>query len=191
MRDLGITGEDVASWFAGEHREQFALVRVPGAAASAWHDVLGLVVRRAYISDEALRQRALDTERPESDILAAKLPDPGSTMAGDFGEILVFLFHATEHPNTDLIGPKKWRLKQDRTKPAPYSDVVQFIVPQWPQPSEDDRILCSEVKTKSTDGASTPISSAIADSEKDRTSRLTKTLLWLRDRALLTRPAFS
>lgn len=40
------------------------------------------------------------------------------------------------------------------------------------------------MKTKSTNGDSTPISSAIADCEKDRTSRLAKTLVWLKERAL-------
>ena len=40
------------------------------------------------------------------------------------------------------------------------------------------------MKTKSTKGNSTPIASAIADSAKDRTSRLAKTLVWLRERAL-------
>ncbi|SFM36040.1 protein of unknown function [Ectothiorhodospira mobilis] len=105
-------------------------------------------------------------------------------MAGDFGEILVFLYHAAIEPEVDLIGPKKWRLKQDRTKPAPFSDVVHFVLPHWPEASTEDRILCSEVKTKSTNAESTPISSAIADCEKDRTSRLAKTLVWLKERAL-------
>ena len=75
-------------------------------------------------------------------------------MAGDFGEILVMLYHAALEQPTEILGPKKWRLKQDRTKPAPYSDVVHFVVPSWPQSSDQDRILCSEVKTKSTAGNS-------------------------------------
>ena len=105
-------------------------------------------------------------------------------MAGDFGEILVFIYQGiAEHP-TAVIGPKKWRLKQDRSKPAPYSDVVQFIVPAWPDTSTVDRILCSEVKTKSTSSDSTPIASAIADCEKDRVGRLAKTLVWLKERAI-------
>lgn len=105
-------------------------------------------------------------------------------MAGDFGEILVyFLQGASVLPKT-AIGLKKWRLKQDRLKPAPYSDVVHLVLPTWPTPSSEDTLLCSEVKTKSTDGDSEPIKSAIQDCEKDRTTRLAKTLLWLRDRAI-------
>lgn len=90
----------------------------------------------------------------------------------------------TRRPNTPIIGPKKWRLKQDRTKPAPYSDVVHFVMPSWPQSSEQDYVLCSEVKTKSTPGQSSPVAAAIADCEKDRTSRLAKTLVWLKERSL-------
>jgi hypothetical protein len=45
--------------------------------------------------------------------------------------------------------------------------------------------LCAEVKTKSTAGQSQPIATAIADSAKDRTSRLARTLVWLRERATM------
>jgi len=106
-------------------------------------------------------------------------------MAGDFGEILVFLYQASKEHSATAIGPKKWRLKQDRTKPAPYSDVIHFLLPNWPNSSTDDILLCSEVKTKSTNGDSTPIKSAIEDSGKDRVSRLAKTLTWLKERALI------
>ncbi|MBM4291364.1 MAG: DUF1837 domain-containing protein, partial [Deltaproteobacteria bacterium] len=96
--------------------------------------------------------------------------EPGATMAGDFGEILVYLYQSVRELPVEALGVKKWRLKQDRTKPAPHSDVVHFVLPSWPMPSDKDVLLCSEVKTKSTDGDSTPIQSAIADSEKDRKS---------------------
>jgi hypothetical protein len=121
----------------------------------------------------------------KAEIIAARLPDAGATMAGDFGEILVYFYQATKELPARAFGPKKWRLKQDRTKPSPHSDVVHFVLPSWPTPSANDLLLCSEVKTKSTNGKSTPIKDAIADSAKDRTSRLARTLVWLRERALL------
>jgi len=131
-----------------------------------------------------LEERAQTLGIARSEIVSSKLPDPGATMAGDFGEILVYFYQAaTAHPRV-AFGPKKWRLKEARTKPAPYSDVVQFILPSWPNPSAHDSIICSEVKTKSTDGNSSPIAEAIEDCAKDRTSRLAKTLAWLRDRAI-------
>jgi len=184
MQDLGIDIQAMAPWFADDQQSPFVLVRVRDEYAAAWGDVLGEPVRRCYIDDALLDDRARATGRPKSELVAAKLPDRGSTMAGDFGEILVFLYHAAVQPGTELIGPKKWRLKQDRTKPAPYSDVVHFVLPNWPESSTDDRILCSEVKTKSTAGGFSPISSAVVDCEKDRTSRLAKTLVWLKERAL-------
>lgn len=184
MRDLGIDTATIKSWFEDQRQSPYILVRVSDEHAAAWADVLGVPVRQCYIDDALLEERATATHRPKSELVAAKLPDRGSTMAGDFGEILVFLYHAAVEPEIELIGPKKWRLKQDRKKAAPYSDVIHFVLPHWPEPSTDDRILCSEVKTKSTAGVSSPISSAVADCEKDRTSRLAKTLVWLKERAL-------
>lgn len=184
MRDLGIDTATLVSWFAEEHESPYVFVRVPDEHAAAWVDVLGVPIRRCYIDDALLEDRAAATGRPKSELVAAKLPDRGSIMSGDFGEILVFLYHAAVEPGIELIGPKKWRLKQDRTKPAPYSDVIHFVLPHWPEASTEDRILCSEVKTKATSGQHTPISSAIDDCQKDRTSRLAKTLVWLKERAL-------
>ena len=184
MKDLGVDISALTAWFTEEHQSPYVLIRISDAYASAWADMLGGPVRRCYIGNALLDEQAARTGRPRSELVAAKLPDRGSTMAGDFGEILVFLYHAAAVPNSDLIGPKKWRLKQDRTKPAPYSDVVNFVVPTWPQPSDEDCIFCSEVKTKSTSGDTSPVTAAIADCEKDRTSRLAKTLVWLKERAL-------
>lgn len=106
-------------------------------------------------------------------------------MAGDFGEILVYLYQASKEHPAEAVGAKKWRLKQDRTKPAPFSDVVHFVLPTWPTASKDDVVICSEVKTKATNGSSSPIKAAIEDSAKDRISRLARTLVWLRERAIL------
>jgi hypothetical protein len=184
MRDLDLDIARLVDSFQPEAGAPFVVVRVPAEAADAWHDVLIDGIRRCYAADELIDQRSTAAGVSRADVLASLLPDRGSVMAGDFGEILVFIYRATaEHPSA-VIGPKKWRLKQDRTKPAPYSDVVQFIVSTWPTPSDNDRIVCCEVKTKSTSGNTTPIASAIADSEKDRLGRLARTLVWLRERAI-------
>lgn len=184
MIDLGLSVADLLPWFNHELDSPYYLIRIKEEQTALWPSMLAEAVRRSYVADAAIDEQALRTGRPKAEIVAAKLPDRGATMAGDFGEVLVFLYHATrEHP-VAVIGPKKWRLKQDRTKPAPYSDVVHFVSPSWPAATAQDRILCSEVKTKSTNGDSTPVASAIEDCEKDRVSRLAKTLAWLRERAL-------
>ncbi len=59
-------------------------------------------------------------------------------------------------------------------------------MPNRPQASAADVVLCSEVKAKATAGGSTPIADAIADCKKDRTSRMSSTLVWLRERAMTT-----
>lgn len=187
MRDLQLDPELIRSWFARDDDSVLAgiVVRPSEVGQASWLTDFVEVARRCYASDEFLAECATQLGRPRSEVLAALLPDPGSVMAGDFGEIVTFLFlGASPHPQ-QVIGPKKWRLKQDRLKPAPYSDVVQFVVPEWPIPSEEDRVVCAEVKTKSTDGTSTPISAAIADSGKDRLGRLSKTMAWLKERAIV------
>ena len=185
MDDLGFDIESALAWFPHAQDAPYVLVRVSAEHSGAWSDALGVAVRRCYVSDEIIRSRAAALGVPEAEIVAAALPDRGATMSGDFGEILVYFYQASRELPAQAIGPRKWRLKHDRTKPAPHSDVVHFVLPTWPTPSTDDRLLCSEVKTKATDGGSTPISEAIRDCIKDRTSRLAKTLVWLRERALM------
>lgn len=183
--DLEFDLADAAPWFPHDQESPYVLVRVSDEHAKAWAASLGVAVRRCYVSDSMIEERAKALGVQKADIIAACLPDAGATMAGDFGEILVYFYQGSRELPAIAFGPKKWRLKQDRTKPAPHSDVVQFVLPAWPQSSVDDVLLCSEVKTKSTDGASTPIKSAIEDSTKDRKSRLARTLVWLRERALM------
>ena len=184
MNDLGLDLEQVRNWFPHEQNEPYVLVRVSSEHAAAWAELLGLPVRRCYITDSLLQSSAADRNVSEREIVGAQLPDAGPVMAGDFGEILVYLYQgAVEYPDVAL-GATKWRLKEGRTKPAPYSDVVHFVLPSWPTPSGDDMVLCSEVKTKSTNGTFTPVEDAIEGCRKDRISRLAKTLVWLRERAM-------
>lgn len=184
MNDLDFNVDQAVPWFSHERETPYILVRVSEEDAKSWIDTLAVAFRQCYVMDTILDERAAALAVPKSDILAAVLPDAGSTMAGDFGELIIFIYHGAKAYPQALIGPKKWRLKQDRTKPAPYSDVIHFLVPHWPTATPDDIIFCSEVKTKSTDSNSDPITSAIADCEKDRISRLAKTLVWLKERAM-------
>ena len=185
MNDLGLNLQHVRAWFEHEQDAPYILVRVSEEHAKAIGVALPVALRRCYIADPPLSQGSATPTVSQLDIIASKLPDAGSTMAGDFGEILVYLYQGTREHASVPLSVTKWRLKEDRRKPAPYSDVVHFVLPSWPASSPEDIILCAEVKTKSTKGTSTPIASAIADSRKDRTSRLANTLVWLRERALV------
>ena len=192
MDDLGFAITNAVPWFTHDQEAPYVLIRVSGEHAKVWSEALAVAFRRCYVTDDALHERSValaaelkaEPDALKAQVLASKLPDPGSTMAGDFGELLAYIYQAAkEHPRV-AFGPKKWRLKQDRTKPAPRSDVVHFILPSWPKATGEDQILCAEVKTKSTQSAFSPIKQAIADSAKDRTSRLAATLVWLRERAM-------
>lgn len=192
MNELGLNATNVLPWFPHERNQPYVLVRVSAENANAWVIALRDAVRRCYLSDEALRNRAHELE-PEiqgtfesrqAAIINSKLPEPSATMAGDFGEILIYAYQAAKALPRATIGPKKWKLKETRTKAAPYSDVVQFILPSWPIPSAQDEVLCAEVKLKSTVSLFNPIKVALEGCEKDRTSRLSKTLEWLKDRAI-------
>jgi hypothetical protein len=192
MNELGLDANHVLPWFPHERDEPYVLVRVSAENANAWVVALRDAVRRCYITDALLegQAQALEDELQgtfvtrQAAIINSKLPDPSATMAGDFGEILVYAYQAARALPRNTIGPKKWRLKEARTKPAPYADVVQFILPVWPNPSGQDEVLCAEVKMKSTDNGKSPIADALKGCAKDRTSRLAKTLQWLKERAL-------
>ena len=158
-------------------------VSVSETHATTWPALLAGAVRRAYIADARLQQIAQANNMTQAAVLATKLPDPGSVMSGDFGEIVAYIYLAGVAGGA-ISGPKRWRLKADRTKSAPFTDVVQFTLATWPIPSDADAIVCAEVKAKSTASAFDPIGDAIEGMERDRTSRLTKTLVWLRERGI-------
>lgn len=184
MQELGLQPEAAAPWFVTTPAQGYTRVSVPAEYAAAWGDLLSDAVRRCYISDAKLQQRAQATGDTTATVLEATLPDPGSVMSGDFGEIVGYIYLATREAPMTATGPKKWRLKQDRTKAAPCSDVVQFVLPNWPEATPGDRIICAEVKAKATPGPFAPIARAIEGSLLDQASRLTRTLVWLRERAI-------
>jgi hypothetical protein len=184
MLDLGVDLALVRSWFPHLQETPYILIRVSREHAQTWADTLKVSIRRCYITDQILLGAADQNQITQAEVIAAKLPDPGATMSGDFGEIITYLYQGARQQPASALGVVKWRLKQDRTKPAPHSDVVHVVLPSWPTPTADDCVFCAEVKTKATAGNSTPIANAIEDSKKDRVSRLARTLEWLRERPL-------
>lgn len=182
-----ILGLDLAAFDASlveVNDTPFVVVRAQAAQSTKWAQLLGVPARRCYISDEKLLERAKATGVAGSEVAAAKIPDPGAVMSGDFGEIVTAFFMATRALPAVSIDPVRWRYKADRKKTAPYSDVVQMVLPTWPMSSANDRIACAEVKTKATKGKFDPIAAAGDGSALDRGGRLVNTLQWLKDKAL-------
>lgn len=184
MDDINFNFTNALACFQHEQEYPYVLVRFTPELVEQLQIELTAPLRRCYITDQLLAERAAELGLSQATVLASRLPDQGATMAGDFGEILCYLYQSTKELPATAIGVKKWRLKQDRTKPAPKSDVVHFLMPNRPNPSTEDAVLCAEVKLKSTDAKTTPIASAIEDCSKDRTSRLAQTLVWLKERAM-------
>jgi hypothetical protein len=178
--DLGV----FAASLAEIHDTPFVLIRADASQCEQWAELLGVPARRCYISDARLAARASEAKVDASEIAAAMIPDPGSVMSGDFGEILAAFYLAARSLPAVAIDPLRWRYKADRRKSAPYSDVVQILLPTWPQASPQDRILCAEVKAKATSSSFDPIEAARTGSALDRRGRLVNTLQWLKDKAL-------
>lgn len=184
MQNLDIDLVLTKALFVTMQDDPYVIIEVSDEAALELERILPTALRQFYISDALLDEIHLSSRVPKNDLVKLKLPDPGATMSGDFGEMLTAVMQgALAHP-IEVIDPKKWRYKQDRTKPAPKSDVVQFALPTWPDSSEQDRLICSEVKAKALKGRSNPIKSAIEDSKKDENGRLASTLSWLREQAI-------
>lgn len=185
MDEIGFDFNQAVQWFSHAQDDPYVLIHVSENSVAQLLTAIGVPLRRCYIADEAIKQSVARSGSSAREVVCRVLPDPGAVMSGDFGEVLTYFYQSVRALPNEAIGVKKWRLKQDRTKPAPKSDVVHFVVPAWPTASEDDVVLCAEVKAKATPGDSKPIESAIRDCKKDRVSRLASTLVWLRERATI------
>ena len=147
---------------------------------------LPLKFRQCYISDNELAERLQDPDLTNADILDAYLPDKGSVMAGEFGEIISFYLVKSIYLPIQLSGPLKWRIKPDAKRAAQYTDVVLYHLADPISPTKEDILVAVESKVKSTKTNKHPIQDAIDGSAEDRTRRLAVTLAWLRRRAIKT-----
>lgn len=184
MHELDLDQDALVSGTKRADAQGYVLIEIDAQDAARLPPLLAMPVRRCYVSDDELFRATAENGGEAGELVDAKLPPPGSVRSGDFGEILTALLQGSFERPDAALEPKKWRLKQDNTRPAPYTDVVQLVLPEWPQASPQDRVLCSEVKTKATGTSWRPVSAVLADAERHSDGRLLNTLLWLRKRAL-------
>jgi len=137
--------------------------------------------RKCYITDQKIEELLSrhNGNISAKKIIQSKIPDPGSVMAGDFGEITAYFILKGKYLPIKLFGPKKWRWKNDRNKALLFTDVIMFD--RNDTPSEKDLVVLAEVKTKSTKRTKNPIQQAIEGVQKDYVSRFARTLIWLKD----------
>jgi len=143
-------------------------------------------LRRRYASDRTISEtlKALRASEPSytaKDLLETYAPTTGSVASGEFAELLTFLL-LVEWRSAE--GVEKWRWKIASGKPLPFTDVILFALANAPDASPEDLLLSAEVKAKATDTDGHPLQDALDDANKDRVSRLAKTLVWLRARYL-------
>lgn len=151
-----------------ETLEEFLVEELPGCYVTAAH----------------VRSRVAITGKQAGEILANRLPDRGNVMSGDFGEILSMFFLSSERAER-TFPVKKWRYKQDFKKSAPHSDVIILHRQTRRRATTDDFVICAEVKQKATPSKTyIPIESAVASLSVDRTGRLGRALVWLREKAV-------
>lgn len=119
MIELGLLPAVAASWFVAQPEQGFTRINVAADVAATWGLVLRDAFRRAYISDERLETSAQATQHTRASVLAAKLPDAGAVMSGDFGEIMGYMYLASRDPHQPTLGPKRWRLNRTARRQRP------------------------------------------------------------------------
>ncbi len=138
--------------------------------------------RRCYITDRELDDLSKKNGESKDDILRKYiLPDVGNIMSGDFGEILSYFLVIDKYNNEGLLikGPRKWRFKPARNKPAPCSDAILFYFHNKDKSSINDKMISIESKMKATSSKKNLIQDAIDGAQNDKNSRAAKTLNWL------------
>lgn len=178
---------EIAAWF-GDHNKPEGSIEVRAhyletEGSAQLEEFMSKAIPSCYISETDLSARMNETGLSASEILQNKIPDPGSVMAGDFGEVLC-LFYLGSESAVPVKKLKKWRYKQDRLKAAPHSDVIIMHRASSEGPSTDDFVICAEAKLKSTVSTFSPIERSIEGYESDKTGRLARTLVWLKEKAI-------
>jgi hypothetical protein len=78
MNEIGLDAADASSWFEYEDQNTFQLVRVSAEAAASFTEVLGIPIRRCYVSDAVLDARVAASGVSWTGLVQAALRDPGA-----------------------------------------------------------------------------------------------------------------
>jgi len=179
--------ENMFSWFEDHQKLADAIdVRahvLPKDKTALLEDFLVANIPNCYITDQNIAARMVDTGLSASQILQNQVPDRGSVMAGDFGEVTTLFFLGSERDET-INNIMKWQYKQDRNKAAPHSDVVILYRENSKKTSVNDFVICAEAKLKSTKSNFSPIERSIEGYKSDKTGRLARTLVWLKEKEI-------
>ncbi|TGL59511.1 hypothetical protein [Leptospira sarikeiensis] len=138
--------------------------------------------RTFYIGDVELKDKAnLNQITPTEFLREYILPDKGSIMSGDFGEICSFLIASekSKKEKKPVYGPLKWRWK-DKNKASLHTDCILFYRKNFKTASTEDFLISIESKMKATPSKKKHrIQDAIDGAADDKLFRLALTLKWL------------
>src|SRR4030095_8778859 len=155
---------------------------------SEWIDFVNKLTtdtRLCYIDNSNLHTLCQKRKVPPGDFLDKYiLPLKPTIQSGDFGEILSYFIVIENHKKKGihLVGPRKWRWKEDRNKPSPGSDSILFSMQNSNKPSPQDHLVSIESKMKSVASKKCRIQEAIDGAAKDKLTRLVKSLIWLEEK---------
>lgn len=170
---------DLLSHFTIE-KDQFVILKLNENELDTFLSKLPPNYRKCYITDKRLKEHVETLQMHYSDILKEfYLPDPGNVMSGEFGEILSYLILQEYYLPLRLVGPKKWRWKDDRNHAIQKTDVMLFH--REKEPSNEDLLVSAEIKSKATRNNSyDPIKNAVEGAYDDFVRRLAVSLNWLK-----------
>lgn len=175
----------VLKFFVRTDNEHYVLYKLKDNVWLEFINSLTVDFRLCYIQDPQLKELSRINNVTESVFLENYvLPDDPIIKSGDFGEILCYFAVMENYQNKNIIvnGPKKWQWKENRNKAAYYCDAILFHRASDDKFTENDLLVSVESKMKATANNNNPIQNAIKDAEKDKLTRLAKTLNWLEEK---------
>jgi hypothetical protein len=181
-----LVGEtDIQQFFIYFEKNDFHVYRLNGADTESFLDAIKEEARKYYILDSELAEKSEEIGIGKSEFLEQYvLPSVGKIKSGDFGEIFSCFFVKEHYAQKGfiLVCPRKFIWKMDRDKAMPFTDVVGFYREDIAKASSNDFIVSVESKMKATYSPANRIQEAIDGAQTDRTTRLAKTLIWLKQK---------
>lgn len=176
---------DLLKHLSEQPQGNILIFKMTSMEAAIFADGLPAAFRDCYIDDQAIADALhADIGTTRSDIVLSVIPDDPSIASGDFGEIMSYFLLKNKYATRNVDGPKKWRWKMDRNSPAPHTDVALFTVAN--PPSQKDCVIAAESKSRAVSATKLQFLNALDGAKKDKTSRLAKTLVWFREKAIRT-----
>ncbi len=170
----------IHAYFSQKEEFDLKIYEISEDHISALCDLLPKHFLNCYASENTIRQ-GMQCGISRKGVIETYLPDFPQIQSGEFGEILsLHLINNVYSKNTPLA-PLKWRCKEGKNTPSHKTDFVLIC-----NDYNSDFIVAAECKAKATSQTKNPIAEAIKGMKEDAISRLSDTLIWLKNKAIQT-----